>query len=248
MTAADLFGDRAADYARHRPTYPEALFDHLASLAPARDVAWDCGAGSGQSARTLARRFASVVATDASLRQLEHAERAERVHWAAALAERAPLRARSLDLITVSAAIHWFDHARFYAEVRRVARAGAVLAVWSYLHTRIAPEIDPVLARYADEIVAPWWPPAFAINRDQYRSLDFPFDRLPWLECEASASMRLEDLLAYVRTWSASQAWAREKGGDPVATIRADLARLWGDPAQAREVRWPLHGVIGVVR
>jgi SAM-dependent methyltransferase len=40
--------------------------------------------------------------------------------------------ARSADLIAASQAFHWFDHARFFAEVRRVARPGAVLAVWCY--------------------------------------------------------------------------------------------------------------------
>ena len=40
------------------------------SVAPARGLAWDCGAGSGQAARDLAQRFARVVATDASRAQL----------------------------------------------------------------------------------------------------------------------------------------------------------------------------------
>lgn len=62
----DHFSGHAADYAAHRPTYPDALFDHLASLAPRRRVAWDCGAGNGQAARALAERFEAVVATDGS--------------------------------------------------------------------------------------------------------------------------------------------------------------------------------------
>jgi hypothetical protein len=60
--------------------------------------------------------------------------------------------------------------------------------------------------------------------------------------------MRLADLRQYMRTWSASQAWERAHGSDPVELVAADLARAWGDPDQERLVRWPLHGAIGRVR
>lgn len=47
MSFKDHFSARASDYARYRPRYPEALFEFLAALAPARETAWDCGTGSG---------------------------------------------------------------------------------------------------------------------------------------------------------------------------------------------------------
>lgn len=59
--------------------------------------------------------------------------------------------------------------------------------------------------------------------------------------------MRLRDLFEYMRTWSASQAWERAHGADPVDVVRDDLARAWGDPESERLVRWPLHGAIGRV-
>jgi hypothetical protein len=57
--------------------------------------------------------------------------------------------------------------------------------------------------------------------------------------------MRLADLFDYMRTWSASQAWQRLRGTDPVGIVRDDLARAWGDPETERVVRWPLHGAMG---
>ena len=166
MSTSDLFGDRAAEYARHRPTYPDQLFDHIEALVPRRDLAWDCGAGSGQTARSLGRRFARVVATDASLRQLANAGAQPRVYFIAGAAEAAPLRDHCADLVTVSAALHWFDRPRFYAEVRRVARPGALLAVWSYYNSRIEPAVDAVLLRYAEEVVGALWPPGMRLNQD----------------------------------------------------------------------------------
>ena len=248
MSRPDLFGDRAREYARSRPTYPEALFDHLARLVPARGLAWDCGAGSGQTARSLAPRFATVVATDASVRQLVHAEVGDaHVHRVAAVAEAAPLRAGCADLVTASAALHWFDRPRFFAEVARVARPGAILAVWSYYRALIAPGVDELLVHFAENVISPWWPAGMQLNRDAYRSLDLPFERLPWPGFEAEGAMRLADLLEFMRTWSASQAWQRERGTDPVEEVRAEITRAWGDPAAERRVRWPLHGALARV-
>src|SRR5262249_49326531 len=246
VSLRDLFGHVADEYARQRPTYPEALFDHLQGLVPRRELAWDCGAGSGQTARSLARRFAHVAATDTSLRQLARAGGGD-LWLLAAAAAAAPLRARCAALVTVPAAIHWFDRPRFYAQVRRVARPGAILAVWSYFQTRIEPAIDAALIRFADEVVGAEWPPAIRVNRDAYRDLDFPFERLPWPELYAEGRMRLHDLFEYMRTWSATQAWQRAHGTDPVDLVRDDLARAWGDPERERLIRWPLHGAIGRV-
>jgi len=241
----DLFGDRASDYARTRPTYPERLYDHLASLAPARGLVWDSGTGSGQAARSLVDRFDRVVATDISRAQLAQATGGPRLHRIVAAAEQAPLRSGTADLVTVSAALHWFDRPHFYAEVRRVARPRAVLAAWSYFRCHIDPEIDTVIDRYADEVVAEYWLPQFDLNRRAYRDFEFPFEPLPWLDLEAQAHMRLDDVLDFMRTWSASQALRRERGVDPVERVRVDLERAWGDASQERIVRWPLHGVIG---
>jgi hypothetical protein len=47
MKFRDYFSQQAKQYARHRPSYPEALFEYLASLAPSRKLAWDCGTGNG---------------------------------------------------------------------------------------------------------------------------------------------------------------------------------------------------------
>src|SRR5437764_263372 len=46
----DYFSAQADVYARYRPHYPISLFAFLASLVPARRLAWDCATGSGQAA------------------------------------------------------------------------------------------------------------------------------------------------------------------------------------------------------
>ena len=48
MSFQDHFSKQASLYARYRPQYPAALFEYLASVAPEREAAWDCGTGNGQ--------------------------------------------------------------------------------------------------------------------------------------------------------------------------------------------------------
>src|SRR5690606_15217418 len=118
----DRFSGAAAAYSRFRPDYPAALFDFLAANSPGRDLAWDVGTGSGQAVPPLRERFAAVVATDASCEQLALASPVEGVAYRNEHAESTSLPDAAVDLVTVAAAVHWFDLDRFYAEVRRVLR------------------------------------------------------------------------------------------------------------------------------
>src|SRR6266545_4828182 len=70
----DHFSKQAAGYAKFRPRYPQKLFDYLESIAPGRQVAWDCGTGNGQAAIGLASVFNRVIATDASEKQIANAQ------------------------------------------------------------------------------------------------------------------------------------------------------------------------------
>jgi len=74
VTFKDHFSKQAADYAKFRPTYPQELFDYLGSIAPSRQLAWDCATGSGQAAVGLASAFDRVIATDASEKQIANAQ------------------------------------------------------------------------------------------------------------------------------------------------------------------------------
>src|SRR5215470_13641041 len=93
----------AKDYAVGRPGYPDELFDWLAAIAPARDLAWDAATGSGQAAWGLAHRFDRVIATDVSAEQLRHARQHPKVEYRVARSEASGLSERSVDL-AVSAA------------------------------------------------------------------------------------------------------------------------------------------------
>lgn len=241
----DYFSDRAAEYARFRPRYPAGLFSALAQLAQRRDLAWDCGTGNGQAAVGLAAHFAQVAATDASPEQLAHAEPHARVSYRQGLETDSGLADRSVDLVTVAQALHWFDVGAFYAEVRRVLRPNGVVAVWCYDLARAAGEIDPLIVRFAYETVGPYWAPERRHVRAGYRDLPFPFDELPFPQCTMERRLTLTELSGYLDTWSAVRRYREAVGADPVAPLIAALEPVWGDPSAPRALHWPVLGRVG---
>jgi SAM-dependent methyltransferase len=237
---ADHFSDRAAGYAAHRPRYPRALVDFLADAAPGRERAWEAGCGSGQLTVGLAARFDRVIATDPSAEQLAHAPPHPRIEYRIATAEASGLPDRCADLAVAAQAAHWFDLEGYYAEVRRVARPGAVVALVCYDLLRVGDDVDPIIARFYTDVLGPYWPPERRHVEDGYRSLPFPFDEIPAPDLEMRAEWTLADLLGYVRTWSAVRALERAEGTGAVEALEEELVREWGDGGAPRPVRWPL--------
>jgi SAM-dependent methyltransferase len=243
----DLFSKGAAAYARHRPVYPEALYEHLAKLAPACERAWDCATGSAQAARGLAAHFREVVATDASAAQLACAPSHPRIRYRTASAEVSGLETASVDLISVAQAMHWFDVPRFHAEVRRVARPDAVVAAWGYRRPTVGPRIDAALSRFHDDVVGPYWPPERSHVEDGYAQLAWPFPVLDSPRFEMRTRWNLEEFVGYLGTWSAVRRYRDQRCVDPLPRLRSALVETWNDPETVRVVRWPLFLKVGRV-
>ncbi|HEX4629287.1 MAG TPA: class I SAM-dependent methyltransferase [Gemmatimonadales bacterium] len=245
----DHFSQVAVAYAAHRPTYPAALVDYLAGLAPARRLAWDAGCGSGQLAVLLADAFERVVATDASAEQIAQATAHPRVDYRRASAAASGLPAGVADLAAAAQAAHWFDLPAYYAEVRRVARPGAIVALVSYGVVAAGPDLDAVIGPFYRGVLAAYWPPERWHVNDGYRSLPFPFEELEAPAFEIRREWQLADLVGYIGTWSAVWALEQAAGPDRFATFRRALATAWGGgpAATVRPVRWPLALRVGRV-
>jgi SAM-dependent methyltransferase len=242
---ADHFSRHAREYARYRPDYPEELFTFLAGLAPNRRAAWDCATGSGQAAISLARHFEAVVATDASANQIASAARHAAVHYAIAVAEAAPFANGSLALVTCAQALHWFDRARFWEEVRRVLVPGGVVAVWSYHGFHLTPGVEAAVRRFYKDIVGPYWPPERRLVEKGYASLEFPFAPVAAPELVLEKLWDLPALIGYLETWSAVQRYKATVGRDPIPLVRGELEAAWGPPETTRPFRWDLDLRVG---
>ena len=180
-----------------------------------------------------------MSATDASEEQIAAAIPHERVRYSVSAAEATPFAAGTFDLVTIGQALHWFDADRFFAEAARVAAAGAVLAAWSYETCRVSADVDRAIAWLYEDLAGPFWPPERALIERGYRDFVLPGTELAAPAFDMRLDWRADDMLGYLRTWSACRRYAAEHGTDPVDTIESTLKEAWG--SAARTVRWPLN-------
>lgn len=240
MSFKDHFSGHAADYGQFRPCYPDELFEYLALLCEARNLAWDCATGNGQAAIGLASRFDRVVASDASRQQVDNADARDNIEYIVAKAEVGPLGDASADLICVAQAVHWFDMDLFYKEVRRVLKPGGVLAVWSYQLATIEPAVDAIVEEYYEDIVGDYWPEERAHVMRGYKDIPFPFSQITNPDFLMSVDWNLGQLMGYLGTWSATRRYIVDNSLDPLTLISESLTGVWGDESITRSVRWPL--------
>jgi ubiquinone/menaquinone biosynthesis C-methylase UbiE len=241
MEFQDHFSGHAVDYAAARPTYPRELFQWLADQCRQHDLAWDVGCGNGQASLALTHWFTRVHASDPSAEQIAAAPTNPRITWRVEAAEHCTLRSGTVDLVTAAQSFHWFNQERFCHEAARVLRPGGLCAVWCYGISRVSREVDEVYHALYHDTLGPYWPPERRHIEDGYRHLVFPFEALGEIpRLEMREEWTLAQYLAYLRTWSASQAYLKAKGQDPVSLHEAAFAEAWGDPSLAREVDWPL--------
>lgn len=245
MSFKDHFSGHASAYARYRPDYPAELFSYLATLTPRREVALDCATGSGQAALGLANYFSLVVASDGSVSQLQNAEPHPNVAYVGNLAEQPALRARTVDLVVAAQAAHWFNHERFYPEVKRVLKSDGALALWTYGLAYVEPQIDAIVRHFYSSVVGAYWPPERHWVETAYRDLPFPMHEISAPTFELNLQWDLDSLMGYLDTWSAVQRYKRATSEDPLPALRAEIAPYWASPLQTRKVTWPLHLRVG---
>lgn len=245
--SADHFSAVAGQYAASRPTYPDELFDWLAGIAPRRELAWDCGAGSGQATVPLAARFRRVIATDLSAAQLAGAPALPNVEYRAAPAEASGLPDRCADLVTIAQAMHWYDPAKFHAEVRRVVRAGGIIAAWGYNRLHIAQaRVQGIVDEFYEHTIGGYWPPEREHVENGYRDLPFPYAPIEAPPFILRKEWTRAQLLGYLRSWSAVARFKAANAHDPVDALDGMLAAHWPD-GKAMVVEWPLFMHVGRV-
>lgn len=244
MPFKDHFSAHASDYAKFRPHYPRELFAYLADITSERKCVWDCATGNGQAAVGLGEFFQHVIATDASEKQVAKGQPHDRVTYRVANAEQSGLAKASVDLVTVAQALHWFDREAFFAEAKRVLKPNGALAVWCYDLFKVSPEIDRLVETFYDETVGPYWDFERRLVETGYHTIEFPFDHISPSDFRMQAEWSLDDVLGYVRTWSATKGFIAAREFDPVVDLGAALRSVWGE-SKIKKITWPLSVRVG---
>ncbi|MGS2761731.1 class I SAM-dependent methyltransferase [Sinomicrobium sp. M5D2P9] len=223
----DNFSGHSGAYSRFRPGYPSELISYLVSRTGQQEYAWDCGTGNGQLAVKLADYFEEVYATDLSANQVKNAEQKQNVRYKVENAEKTSFADGQFDLVTVAQAIHWFDFAGFYAEVKRTLRKDGVLAVLGYALLQVDESTDRVIRKLYSDILGTYWDPERRYIEELYQTIPFPFreEKTPVFRNEYRWT--LEQLCGYLETWSAVKHYIRKNGENPVAMIYDELKESW---------------------
>ncbi len=244
MSFRDLFSGHADDYKKFRPTYPQSLFEYLATLVPHCDAVWDCGTGNGQGAKGLAEYFEQVYATDASEKQIEQAESLNNVIFSVATAEQSGLQDNSVSLVTVFQALHWFELEKFFAEVKRVLVPQGIIAVIGY-NTAITgiTAVDDVYKAFCFDYL--WQKQCWAMSRkslnDNYQTIDFPFEEIQPPQFFIEMQWNYQDYLSYLNTWSAVKIYSEKYNQNPVETyVMPKIESKWPDKQKAITVKFPM--------
>jgi SAM-dependent methyltransferase len=225
------FSDRAEEYARYRPTYPSAAIDAiLEDLGPpSRLAAADVGAGTGISARLLAKRGVQVHAVEPNEAMRGAAALHPRVQWHAGPAEQTGLPAASVDLVLCAQAFHWFRPTEALEEFLRILRPrGRVALLWNKRD-----EEDPVSSRYSRLLVnaAGGDPVRFEHVRPEPLEADWRFTGFRWLQFRHAQELDLAGLLG--RALSASYC---PRTGPAWDRLREQLTELHGQHADVRGI------------
>jgi ubiquinone/menaquinone biosynthesis C-methylase UbiE len=170
-----VFDEIAAEYDRHRPTYPDELVDQACQVAGlgSGDHVLEIGCGSGQLTRSLVARGLHVTALEpgTSLIALarQNLDGAGEVEFVNAQFEQASLPGERFRAVFCASAFHWVDPEVSWQKAADVLVPGGTLALMSYFglsEPRTRGDQEAVLAaiaKVAPDIAADW--PA-------YRDLD----------------------------------------------------------------------------
>ena len=154
------FTSTVANYVRYRPDYPQALLDKIierTGVNVASSIA-DIGAGTGIFSKLLLDNNLSVTAIEPNRYMLGAAKETlssyQDFRHLNNSAEQTGLTPRSVDLICVAQAFHWFNQDKTLAEFKRVLKpCGYIALIWNQRENQhpFQNQYDSLLKKYATD-------------------------------------------------------------------------------------------------
>ena len=161
MKNIDAFTGKANIYNKSRPSYPNELINHISQLGiNANSTIADIGSGTGKFSELLLSLNAKTYCVEPNEDMRLLAEKSLNKHpnfiSINGSADNTTLDNKSIDLITVAQAFHWFDKEAFYIECKRILKNnGIVYLIWNtnIMTEPIIKEIEEVNNKYCPSYV-----------------------------------------------------------------------------------------------
>ncbi|MCP4539586.1 MAG: class I SAM-dependent methyltransferase [Chloroflexi bacterium] len=136
--STQLFSNRADNYAKYRPSYPQAVLECLRTecgLTPTHVVA-DVGSGTGILSELFLKNGNPVFSVEPNDEMRKAAERLlshyPNLNSVNSTAEATTLPDNSVDFVTAGQALHWFDRPKAKIEFERILRPEShAMFVWN---------------------------------------------------------------------------------------------------------------------
>lgn len=133
-----LFSNRVENYVKYRPTYPKLLLRKLEEegiLTEEKTIA-DIGSGTGILTEILLETKCKIFAVEPNDEMRFAAEarlsKFNNFNSVKGTAEASTLEDKSIDIITVAQAFHWFDQVKTRVEFKRILKPeGIVVLIWN---------------------------------------------------------------------------------------------------------------------
>jgi SAM-dependent methyltransferase len=161
-------------------------------------------------------------------------------------AEKTNFQKHTFDLIIVAQAVHWFDFEKFYNEVNRTAKDGALMIVLGYGRLKISPEIDALIDAFHEDILKLYWDSERHYIDELYQTIPFPFEEIDAPKFTNTYDWTFEHLIGYLNTWSAVKHYIKSNNVNPVDALAVKLKAAFG-VQQTRIVNFPLLLRIGKI-
>jgi SAM-dependent methyltransferase len=235
VTWGNPFATAADRYADGRPYHHERTLRR--ALAGRPGPALDVACGTGLSTRALAALGIPALGLDPAPAMVARARADTGLPFVVGAAEALPVRDGSVDLVTVSSGVHWFDQDRFAAEAARVLRPGGALLLYEHAGADLPAEPafrewlrGTYLRRYPSP---PRGPMAevfdgrgrFRVEASDRWSDEVPFDRSGFAAYLLTQSNLLGEEPAPVRAWLLGEL-APFFPGEQTVTFTASYRRL----------------------
>jgi SAM-dependent methyltransferase len=150
-------------YSDFRPTYKTPLFtsivDYHKSNGGEFSTALDLGTGTGQAAIGLVDYFDKVIGVDVSPVMIQSATKHPKIEYVVGDCLQVPVPDKSIDLLVVGEALHWFPVPNFWDEVKRIVKPGGTFGFWGYTNniSYNYPIITDLIWEFTTVTTGPYW-------------------------------------------------------------------------------------------